>query len=169
MLSFSATQACNRPELVLHWDENDYSNFRNCHLQCSSCLFICNGLGFRVTLFSSHSRSCIACIHTYIRYKNFGLLQIYECFFSLENVYLRRLRGLAKVLGTIVTVGGAMFMTLINGPMLNLPWTHGNGHQESTSAANNQDVIKGALMMLAGWVYWSAFIILQVRVLSALI
>ncbi|KAK7837833.1 wat1-related protein [Quercus suber] len=86
---------------------------------------------------------------------------------GLEKVYLRRLRGMAKVLGTIVTVGGAMFMTLVNGPMLNLPWTHGNGHQESTSAANNQDVIKGALMMLAGCVCWSAFIILQAITLKS--
>ncbi|KAK4579079.1 hypothetical protein RGQ29_028950 [Quercus rubra] len=80
---------------------------------------------------------------------------------GLENVYLRRLRGLAKVLGTIVTVGGAMFMTLINGPMLNLPWTHGNGHQESTSAANNQDVIKGALMMLAAELFLTVLICLM--------
>ncbi|XP_075672208.1 WAT1-related protein At2g39510-like [Castanea sativa] len=86
---------------------------------------------------------------------------------GLEKVYLRRLRGLAKVLGTIVTVGGAMFMTLVNGPMLNLPWTRGNGHQESTSSANKQDVIKGALMMLAGCVCWSAFIILQAITLKS--
>ena len=67
-------------------------------------------------------------------------------------------------MGTIVTVGGAMLMTLVKGPMLNLPWINENGHQESTSAANKQDVIKGALMMLAGFFCWSGFVILQVRV-----
>ena len=55
-------------------------------------------------------------------------------------------------------------MTLVKGPMLNLPWINENGHQESTSAANKQDVIKGALMMLAGFFCWSGFVILQVRV-----
>ena len=55
-------------------------------------------------------------------------------------------------------------MTLVKGPKLNLPWTNENGHQESTNAANKQDVIKGALMILAGSVGWSGFIILQVRV-----
>ena len=69
-------------------------------------------------------------------------------------------------MGTIVTVGGAMLMTLVKGPMLNLPWINENGqsHHESTSAANKQDVIKGALMMLAGFFCWSGFVILQVRV-----
>ena len=67
-------------------------------------------------------------------------------------------------MGTIVTVGGAMLMTLVKGPMLNLPWINENGHQESTSATNKQDVIKGALMMLAGFFCWSGFVILQVIV-----
>ncbi|XP_065625446.1 WAT1-related protein At2g39510-like [Quercus suber] len=80
---------------------------------------------------------------------------------GLEKVNIRRLCGHAKVLGTIVTVGGAMLMTLVKGPMLNLQWTNENGHQESTSAANKQDVIKGALMMLAGFFCWSGFVILQ--------
>ena len=54
-------------------------------------------------------------------------------------------------------------MTQVKGPMLNLPWTDGNGHQES-NAENKQDVIKGALMVLAGYFCWSGFFILQVRV-----
>lgn len=83
---------------------------------------------------------------------------------SLEKVYIRRLHGQAKVLGTTVTVGGAMLMTLVKGPVLNLPWTNGNAHQESTSAANKQALVKGALMILVGCVCWSGFIILQVRV-----
>ena len=74
------------------------------------------------------------------------------------------MNGQAKVLGTIVTVLGAMLMTLVKGPMLNLLWTNGNSHQQSTNAANKQDVIKGALMILAGTFCWSGFIMIQVRV-----
>lgn len=67
-------------------------------------------------------------------------------------------------MGTIVTVGGAMFMTLFKGTMLNLPWTNlGNAHETSTSSVNKQDPIKGALMIISGCVCWSGFIILQVR------
>ena len=51
--------------------------------------------------------------------------------------------------GTVVALGGAMLMTLVKGPTLNLPWTNGNGHHESTDAANKQDPIKGAVMILA--------------------
>ncbi|XP_050250391.1 WAT1-related protein At2g39510-like isoform X2 [Quercus robur] len=86
---------------------------------------------------------------------------------GLEKVYIRRLHGQAKVLGTTVTVGGAMLMTLVKGPMLNLPWTNGNAHQESTSAANKQALVKGALMILVGCVCWSGFIILQAITLKS--
>jgi drug/metabolite transporter (DMT)-like permease len=74
----------------------------------------------------------------------------------------RRLPSQAKVLGTVVALGGAMLMTLVKGAMMNLPWTNGNGHHESTGAANKQDPIKGAVMILAGCVCWSAFVVLQV-------
>lgn len=80
-------------------------------------------------------------------------------------MHIRKLHSQAKILGTVVTVGGAMLMTLIKGPALNLPWTNGNSHQESTSAASEQDPVKGALMIIAGCVCWSAFIILQVRLI----
>ncbi|KAG6734730.1 WAT1-related protein At2g39510-like isoform X2 [Carya illinoinensis] len=89
----------------------------------------------------------------------FAFLMAWIC--GLEKVSIRRPHSQAKVLGTTVTVGGAMLMTLFTGPMLNLPWTNRNTHQESTDAANEQDHIKGALMVISGSVCWSGFIILQ--------
>ncbi|XP_070680970.1 WAT1-related protein At2g39510-like isoform X2 [Malus domestica] len=81
--------------------------------------------------------------------------------FRLEKINLRSLHSLAKILGTIVTVGGAMLMTLINGPMLNFPWTRRNIHQESTVSTVHQDPIKGAIMIAAGCFCWAGFMILQ--------
>ncbi|KAF3433750.1 hypothetical protein FNV43_RR24853 [Rhamnella rubrinervis] len=89
----------------------------------------------------------------------------------LEKVKVSSLHSLAKVLGTIVTIGGAMFMTMVKGPILNLPWGDyhkGNNHQqESTTALNKQDPLKGGLMVTAGCVSWSAFIILQAITLKS--
>ena len=81
----------------------------------------------------------------------------------LEKINLRSLHSQAKILGTIVTVGGAMLMTLINGPMLNLPWTRKNTHHESTVSTFHQDPIKGGIMIAAGCFCWAGFVILLVN------
>ncbi|XP_022134368.1 WAT1-related protein At2g39510-like [Momordica charantia] len=78
----------------------------------------------------------------------------------LEKVNIRRTESQAKILGTVVTVGGAMVMTLVRGPILNLPWTNHNHHQASATTANQQD-LKGALMITSGCIFWSAFNVLQ--------
>ncbi|XP_062092719.1 WAT1-related protein At2g39510-like [Humulus lupulus] len=85
----------------------------------------------------------------------------------LEKVNIGRIHSQAKILGTIVTVGGAMFMTLYNGSMLNLPWAKPANHNDSTQATNNQSSIKGAVMISAGCVTWSSFIILQAITLKS--
>ncbi|GMN57271.1 hypothetical protein TIFTF001_026378 [Ficus carica] len=79
----------------------------------------------------------------------------------LEKVKIRRIHSQAKILGTIVTVGGAMFMTLVHGPLVNLPWTKPESHIDSENGANSQVSLKGALMIAAGCLSWSGFIVLQ--------
>ncbi|KAH8501586.1 hypothetical protein Peur_043271 [Populus x canadensis] len=79
----------------------------------------------------------------------------------IEQVNIRKMHSQAKIIGTIVTVGGAMLMTLVKGTQLDLPWTRGYDQQASTSALTKQDPIKGALMIATGCVCWASFIILQ--------
>ncbi|KAF2296006.1 hypothetical protein GH714_035642 [Hevea brasiliensis] len=82
----------------------------------------------------------------------------------LEKVNLRKLHSQAKILGTLVTVGGAMLMTLIKWAKLDLPWTKGYDHHGSTSVlTTHDDPIKGAFMIGVGCLCWSSFIILQYR------
>ncbi|KAK8647456.1 hypothetical protein V6N13_121194 [Hibiscus sabdariffa] len=82
--------------------------------------------------------------------------------FKLEKVNIRKFHSQAKILGTVVTVGGAMLMTLINGPMLQLPWTKSNNRPVlSAASAAQQDPIKGALMICVGCFCWAGFVILQ--------
>ncbi|CAL1387266.1 unnamed protein product [Linum trigynum] len=79
---------------------------------------------------------------------------------SLESVNLKKVRSHAKILGTIVTVGGAMLMTLIKGARVDLPWTEGI-HAAANSAAAAQHPVKGAVMIAVGCISWAAFVILQ--------
>ncbi|KAL0329797.1 UNVERIFIED_CONTAM: WAT1-related protein [Sesamum radiatum] len=80
----------------------------------------------------------------------------------IEKVNLREARSHAKIVGTMVTVGGAMIMTLLSGPVIPLPWTH-KSHQShsSSNSSNHENPIKGALMIAAGCFGYSLFYILQ--------
>ncbi|XP_042953993.1 WAT1-related protein At2g39510-like isoform X2 [Carya illinoinensis] len=84
--------------------------------------------------------------------------------FGFEKVNIRRLQSQTKILGTIVVVGGVMLMTLIQGRELNLPWTKGRSDHpadQSASATNKQDLMKGSLLIIASCFCWCCFIILQ--------
>uniref|UniRef100_A0A6N2LQ20 EamA domain-containing protein n=1 Tax=Salix viminalis TaxID=40686 RepID=A0A6N2LQ20_SALVM len=86
----------------------------------------------------------------------------------IEQVNLRKIHSQAKIIGTIVTVGGAMLMTLVKGAQLDLPWTKGYDALASTgSSLTKQDPIKGALMITTGCVCWACFIILQAITLKS--
>ncbi|XP_023545346.1 WAT1-related protein At2g39510-like [Cucurbita pepo subsp. pepo] len=100
----------------------------------------------------------------------FAFLMAWAC--RLEKVNILKRGSQAKIIGTMVTVGGAMIMTFITGPMLNLPWTkpyHPSASSSSSSAgsANHQSPIKGSLMIAIGDISWSAFIILQMITLKS--
>ena len=68
-------------------------------------------------------------------------------------------------MGTIVTVGGAMIMTIVKGSIIELPWTKGNSNSTSIAQENDpQQFIKGAMMIGAACLCWSFFYILQVYI-----
>ncbi|PIN15191.1 hypothetical protein CDL12_12168 [Handroanthus impetiginosus] len=84
----------------------------------------------------------------------------------IEKVNLKKLHSHAKIVGTIVTVGGAMIMTLISGPVIKLPWTH-KSDDIANSSNNHEQPIKGALMIAAGCFCSSLFYILQAITLKS--
>ncbi|KAJ8424663.1 hypothetical protein Cgig2_003097 [Carnegiea gigantea] len=55
--------------------------------------------------------------------------------FRLEKVDIRKLSSQAKIIGTIVTVSGAMVMTIYRGPVVNLFGVHGANHHGTTTTA----------------------------------
>ncbi|XVE61832.1 hypothetical protein DITRI_Ditri06bG0070700 [Diplodiscus trichospermus] len=81
----------------------------------------------------------------------------------LEKVNLRSIRSHGKVIGTLATVAGAMVMTLMKGPVLELFWTKaGINHQAAAKNGTDlHDVIKGGLMITVGCFSNACFIILQ--------
>ncbi|KAK4478584.1 hypothetical protein RD792_014070 [Penstemon davidsonii] len=87
---------------------------------------------------------------------------IIACFLRLEKVKVMSIRSQAKIIGTIATVAGAMIMTLVRGPDLDLPWTRGQSiHVHNQGEVTLQHSIKGAVMITIGCVSWACFMILQ--------
>nr|GMD59010.1 WAT1-related protein At2g39510-like [Ipomoea batatas] len=87
---------------------------------------------------------------------------------ELEKVKMRKLHSQAKILGTVVTIGGAMIMTLVKGPNIGLPWTKHTHHiQTQTTLHSQQDFIKGAVMVATGCFCWASFYILQANTLKS--
>lgn len=74
------------------------------------------------------------------------------------------IRSHAKIVGTLITVGGAMMVTLMRGHVIELPWTHKSTH---TNGNEGEDPIKGALMITTSCLCYSSFYILQAITLKA--
>ncbi|XP_059305642.1 WAT1-related protein At2g37460 [Lycium ferocissimum] len=82
--------------------------------------------------------------------------------FRLEKMKLTSIRSQAKIIGTLATVAGAMIMTLVRGPILELFWTKGIASHESQSGGLDlSHAIKGSIMITIGCFSWAAFMILQ--------
>ncbi|KAJ0764337.1 putative EamA domain-containing protein [Helianthus annuus] len=89
--------------------------------------------------------------------------------FRLEIVKLKSLHSQGKIIGTLVTIGGAMIMTLIRGPAIQFPWTnqHNLHHQTSVNSVSTHDQIKGSLMITSGCFSWAGFVIVQAIALKS--
>ncbi|KAJ8538361.1 hypothetical protein K7X08_014901 [Anisodus acutangulus] len=82
--------------------------------------------------------------------------------FRLEKVKLTSIRSQAKIIGTLATVAGAMIMTLVRGPIVELFWAKGIASHESQSGGLDlSHAIKGSIMITIGCFSWAAFMILQ--------
>ncbi|KAJ7965585.1 WAT1-related protein [Quillaja saponaria] len=81
--------------------------------------------------------------------------------FRLETVNIRKMHSLAKVIGTVITVSGAMVMTLYKGPIMNFIKGGGASHHSASSEASTQHWVSGTLMLIGSCCGWSSFFILQ--------
>ncbi|KAH7567883.1 hypothetical protein ACOSP7_009885 [Xanthoceras sorbifolium] len=81
--------------------------------------------------------------------------------FRLETVNVKKIHSLAKVIGTAITVSGAMLMTLYKGPIINFLRSGGGIHHGTNSETSDKHWVTGTLMLLASCCGWSGFFILQ--------
>ncbi|KAL5558388.1 hypothetical protein UlMin_034599 [Ulmus minor] len=80
--------------------------------------------------------------------------------FRLERVKIMELRGQAKVIGTLVTLSGALLMTLYKGPVIELFWSK-NTTNHGSSDSSGKHWLAGTLYILIGCVAWACFFVLQ--------
>ncbi|KAM3339720.1 WAT1-related protein [Capsicum galapagoense] len=80
----------------------------------------------------------------------------------MEIVNIKKIGCLAKVLGTIVTMVGAILMTLYKGQVVNLLWSNNiNSNEVITSGAYDKDWVNGAILLIFATLSWASFFILQ--------
>ncbi|KAJ1409444.1 EamA domain [Sesbania bispinosa] len=85
--------------------------------------------------------------------------------FRYEVVDLRKPRGIAKVLGTLISLAGVMTMTLYKGPIIKSLW-HPLIHIQGKKAAINESWLKGSLLTVTCCVIWSIWYIMQAATLK---
>ncbi|KAL6633472.1 hypothetical protein ACP70R_026143 [Stipagrostis hirtigluma subsp. patula] len=88
----------------------------------------------------------------------------------MEKVRLRSVHSQAKIVGTLLTVAGAVLMVLYHGPVVPFPWSRGGHHDGAAAAAAGQQGagwLNGTIMIVAACVCWSGFFVLQSNTLQS--
>ncbi|RLN29771.1 WAT1-related protein [Panicum miliaceum] len=89
--------------------------------------------------------------------------------FRMEKVNLRKARCVAKVVGTLVTVAGAMLMTLYKGRVVEMVWTkhvHLHGPHPAAAAAADKDWLTGSIFLIIATLAWASLFVLQAATLE---
>jgi len=89
----------------------------------------------------------------------------------MEKINLKKVRCQAKVVGTLVTVGGAMVMTLYKGPLMEMVWHKHALHQSQNNNAttnasttpSDRDWLIGSILLIIATLAWASLFVLQVR------
>ncbi|XP_024167127.1 WAT1-related protein At1g43650 isoform X2 [Rosa chinensis] len=81
----------------------------------------------------------------------------------MESISIKHLHGVAKVLGSVTSLSGAVVYALIKGPPLKfMNWFPENlDHQIHPKSSRRGEWIKGSLIMLSANTAWSLWLILQ--------
>ncbi|MBA0642807.1 hypothetical protein Goklo_027148 [Gossypium klotzschianum] len=81
--------------------------------------------------------------------------------FRLEKINVKKMRSMAKIIGTAITVMGAMVMTLYKGPIIDFVKSGGAIHHGTTTESADKHRVAGTIMLLGSVFCGSSFFILQ--------
>ncbi|MQL99706.1 hypothetical protein Taro_032433 [Colocasia esculenta] len=87
----------------------------------------------------------------------------------MEKLDMRKVRCQAKVVGTLVTVAGAMLMTLYKGPLMDLVWSRGARLPPAPGTAAehaDKDWFRGSIFLIIATMAWAALFIIQAYTLK---
>ncbi|PIA34956.1 hypothetical protein AQUCO_03700306v1 [Aquilegia coerulea] len=89
--------------------------------------------------------------------------------FGLETVDIKSKAGRAKILGTIVCVGGAMLLTLYRGiPLTNQSHSRSKANLSLNRPHSNKIKTKrwtiGSIALIAGALFWSSWFLIQAKI-----
>lgn len=85
----------------------------------------------------------------------------------MEKIDVKKVRCQAKIVGTIVTVAGAMLMTLYKGPIVELFWSKNIHPKQSNNGSDttgnaDKDWAKGSILLIIATFAWASLFVLQV-------
>lgn len=89
-----------------------------------------------------------------------GLTFIIAVVLRLEVVDLQNSKGIAKVLGTLISLGGVMIMTFYKGPLIRHIW-HPFIHIQHKATNLHEDWLKGSLLTVSSCLSWAISYIMQ--------
>ncbi|GMP41062.1 hypothetical protein CsSME_00011284 [Camellia sinensis var. sinensis] len=89
--------------------------------------------------------------------------------FRMEKVNMKKVMYQAKIVGTIITVGGAMLMTLYKGPVVEMVWSkyvhppqsYTSGGTGTSGTRSDKDWFKGSIFLIIATLAWAFLFILQ--------
>ncbi|KAH7863722.1 hypothetical protein Vadar_021213 [Vaccinium darrowii] len=90
--------------------------------------------------------------------------------FRMEKIDVKKVIHQAKIVGTIVTAGGAMLMTLYKGPVVEMVWSKHVHPRKSyiTDGTTDKDWSKGSIFLIIATFAWASSFILQGIVASSI-